>query len=647
MLQLSDVSKAFGPQSLFANVTWQIDRFPRVALVGANGTGKSTLLRILAGEMEADSGRVLIPKEVSVGYLPQDVAAIEAETALAAVLAGRTDLVRLGQEIEALQARMDDKAEVALAATLGEVQARFEQLGGYTVEAEALGIMASLGFKAAQIAAAPQTFSGGWRMRLLLARLLLQKPDLLLLDEPTNHLDLESLVWLESFLSTYPGTIVVVSHDRAFLNRVVVAVAALERNQVRLYPGNYDAYVAAVTLEQEQIAAQAAQQQKRIAETQAFIDRFRSKATKAKQVQSRVKALEKMDVVEVARRGRALRFKLPEAERTPHVVVELRHVAKAYGDNVVYKDMFFTAYRGERIALVGPNGAGKSTLLKILADAISFEGERVVGDRVVTAYFAQHQVESLDFERTLLDEVRTTTEGLSMTELRGALGAFLFNDDDVEKRVGVLSGGEKNRLALAKILLQRPNLLLMDEPTNHLDLASRDALEDALSAFQGTLIIISHDRWFIDRICNKVVHVEHQRLEDYPGNYSEYLARRAREAAAEEGAATADAKNQVNQRRQRRRDAAELRERHREATGTLRKQVQALEVEIQRAEAAIGSIDASLADPQIYGQGQKVQELAMERGRRCAELDGHYGRWAELQEALEEAERRFALEEAE
>jgi len=417
----------------------------------------------------------------------------------------------------------------------GDVQHRYEALGGYRLEADAKAILAGLGFAAGDVHRPLAAFSGGWRMRAALARLLLARPDLLLLDEPTNHLDLEALAWLEGFLEDYPGTIVFVSHDRYFLNRMATEIAEIEGGTFATSPGSYDDYVEQKAARREMLEAAQAQQARRVAEIQQFIDRFRYKATKARQVQSRVKALERMGRIEVRRGPRRIRFRFPEPPRSGQSVCALRGIHKAYGDRIVYAGADLAVARGDRIALVGPNGAGKSTLLKILAGVLPFErGERALGHNVSAHYYAQHQLDQLTPAHTILREIESAAPDEATERLRSILGAFLFSGDDVEKRVAVLSGGEKARLALAKMLVRPANFLCLDEPTNHLDLAAREVLEDALDQFAGAMVFISHDRYFINRLATRVVEVREGHLRAFPGDYDAYVEAVRREAATGE-----------------------------------------------------------------------------------------------------------------
>ncbi len=487
MIALETVSKGYGGQELLRECSWRVGRGERIGLVGPNGAGKTTLCRILAGVEEPDEGRVHLDSGVTVGYLPQEVAGGIDRTVLAEALSGFDEVWELEAELERLaEAMARPDADPGLTDRYGEVQHRFEALGGYRLEAEAKMILGGLGFAPAGLHRPLGEFSGGWRMRAALARLLLLRPDLLLLDEPTNHLDLESLGWLENFLASYDGSVVIVSHDRYFLNRMVTSIAELAAGEVEVYPGDYDHFLVEREARRALIEARARNQAKRIEEIERFIDRFRYKATKARQVQSRIKMLEKVERIEMDGDARKIHFRFPQPPRTGRIVMRLDGVRKAYGDNVVYAGVNFTAERAERIALVGVNGAGKSTLLKMLAGVLPPDaGERALGAHVEVHYYAQHQLDALDPAHTVLEEIEGAAPDATHTRLRTILGSFLFGGDAVDKRVAVLSGGEKARLALAKMLVRPAALLCMDEPTNHLDLASKEVLEERWPASPG------------------------------------------------------------------------------------------------------------------------------------------------------------------
>ena len=695
MISLDAVSKGYGGQELLRAMSWRIGRGERIGLVGPNGAGKTTLCRILAGAEEPDAGRVHQDTGVTVGYLPQEVTGGEERTVLAEALSGFDEVWRLEARLESLAARMaGPDAEPGLTDTYGEVQHRFEALGGYRLEAEAKIILDGLGFAADAIHRPLAEFSGGWRMRAALARLLLLRPDLLLLDEPTNHLDLESLAWLENFLAAYEGTVVIVSHDRYFLNRMVTAIADLGGGGVTIYHGDYDHFLVEREARQALLEAQARNQAKRVAEIERFIERFRYKASKARQVQSRVKMLDRMDRIETEAAARRIHFSFPQPPRTGRLVGRLIGVHKAYGDNVVYAGMDFQVERGDRVALVGVNGAGKSTLLKMLAGALEFDrGERLLGSHVEVQYYAQHQLDALDPSRTVLEELEHAAPEAQISSLRTILGSFLFSGDAVGKKVAVLSGGEKARLALAKMLARPAALLCMDEPTNHLDLASKEVLEDALSGFTGTIVFISHDRYFINRIATQVVEVAHGQLTTHLGTYDDYLEAKAAAAATTARRPMAPERSTASERSTApkrstasegltapdrltapKRNAANhtgVRDSRESADGgsagaisgpphikssknetrdskktnkTLDREIKAIkirlsavETQIQELEARQQEIGLALADPDLYRDGQKAREIAQSRKETEERVAWLMKEWEELSQRLSTA----------
>jgi ATP-binding cassette subfamily F protein 3 len=614
VIALEHVSKGYGGQALLTDCAWRIGRGERIGLVGPNGAGKTTLCRILAGAEEPDAGRVHLDSGTTVGYLPQEVAGSAALTVLAEALSGFDQVWRLESELERLAGAMaSPDADPGLLDKYGEVQHRFEALGGYRLEAQAKVILSGLGFRADDLHRPLAELSGGWRMRAALARLLLLRPDLLLLDEPTNHLDLESLQWLEGFLASYEGSVVIVSHDRYFLNRMVTAIAELAGGGIAVYPGDYDHYLVEREARHALLEARARNQAKRVAEIERFIDRFRYQATKARQVQSRIKMLDKLERIDVEAGPRRIHFKFPQPPRTGRVVARLSGIHKAYGDNVVYAGVDFAVERGERVALVGVNGAGKSTLLKILAGALPFErGERALGAHVEVHYYAQHQLDALDPGRTVLEELERADPDSAVGRLRNILGSFLFSGDAVDKRVAVLSGGEKARVALAKMLVRPAALLCLDEPTNHLDLASKEVLEEALAGFTGTIVFISHDRYFINRIATQVVEVDAGRLHTYLGNYDDYLARVVPEAAAPSPPAREPAPVPLATARplaRKEKDNKGLAREIRAIEGRLK----TVEAQIQELEARLEEIGLALADPGLYRDGDRAREIAQSR----------------------------------
>jgi ATP-binding cassette subfamily F protein 3 len=643
VISVEEISKSYGGQVLFRDLSWRIAERERIGLVGPNGAGKTTICRILAGVDEPDTGRVSRGRSVTVGYLPQEVTGSAAGSVLAEALAGFEEVWALEREMETVARALETTPSEALTARYGDLQHRFEALGGYRLESQAKAILSGLGFRPDELGRPLVEFSGGWRMRAALARLLLLGPSLLLLDEPTNHLDLEALAWLESFLADYDGTVVVVSHDRYFLNRMVTSIAELSAAGLTVYHGDYDDYLVEREARHELLEAQARNQAKRIEEIERFIERFRYQATKARQVQSRVKMLARVERIEVPGAARRIHFKFPEPPRTGRRVAALSGVHKAYGDNVVYAGVDFSVERGDRVALVGDNGAGKSTLLKILAGALPFDrGERVLGAHVAVHYYAQHQLDALTPTNSVLDEIVAAAPDLPHTRLRTILGAFLFSGDAVDKKVTVLSGGEKARLALAKMLVRPAALLCLDEPTNHLDLASREVLEQALALFPGTIVFISHDRYFINRIATSVLHVHHGVLTPYLGTYDDFLSaleRRAAEAGAAPGAGehradlrdlrgreAADAHGRSRREGARKRVSAEVRE--------LRKRLEAVETRVHEMEARLVEITSALADPGLYADGERARSVAHQRKAAEEQLAWLMREWEEISTAL-------------
>jgi len=651
VIQLDDIAKSYGGQAIFRGLSWRVPDGERIGLVGPNGAGKTTLCRLLSGVEEPDAGRISRPRETTVGYLPQEVAGSAAGSVLAEALSGFEDVWRLEREMEDVAAsltgvRHGPESE-ALTARYGDLQHRFEAAGGYRLETQAKAILGGLGFRERDLARPLAEFSGGWRMRAALARLLLLRPSLLLLDEPTNHLDIESLEWLEGFLADYDGTVVLVSHDRYFLNRMVTSIAELGPAGVTAYPGDYDDYLIQREARRELLLAQARNQAKRIAEIERFIERFRYQATKARQVQSRVKMLERIERVEVEREARHIRFAFPAPPRTGRRVAWLTGAGKAYGDNVVYADVDFEVERGERIALVGPNGAGKSTLLRMLAGVLALDrGERALGAHVAVHYYAQHQLDALTPSLTVLEELERAAPELGQTRLRTILGTFLFSGDAVEKRIAVLSGGEKARVALAKMLVRPAALLCMDEPTNHLDLASREVLDEALARFGGTIVFISHDRYFINRIATKIVEVGGGALVPYLGNYDDYLTAKTRADVGGVAAGSARPRGvRISERHSSGRAPAASSEARRagraghpggatRAVRELRRRLEEVEKQIHALEARIAEIGAALADPTLYTDGERARAVTAERKSAEEQVMWLMREWEELSTAL-------------
>jgi ATP-binding cassette subfamily F protein 3 len=531
LIQLSGAGKRFGHKLLFEDVNWLITLRERAGLVGANGSGKSTLLKVLAGMESLDYGGLTSARGISAGYLPQDGLTLSGRSVFAECMSVFAALRDMEREMEDLTHRMpelDPASEeyLAVADRFHQLDSEFRARDGYALEAQAGSVLSGLGFPQSDWTRRTEEFSGGWQMRIALAKLLLEKPNMLLLDEPTNHLDLEARNWLEQYLTSYPYAFVLISHDRYFLDVTVNKTVEIWNKGIHFYSGNYEKYVEQKTERRTQLEAAYKNQRDRIEQIEAFINRFRYQATKAKQVQSRIKELEKIERIEVPPDEKTIHFTFPQPKPSGRVVAEFKGVSKSYGDNLVFSGVNFIIERGDRIALVGVNGAGKSTLIKLLAGREPLtSGEYTLGHNAQPDYFAQDQYKELDADARMLDDL-TNVAPRNTTELRNLLGCFLFSEDDVFKRIGVLSGGERNRYALARMLLHPSNFLLLDEPTNHLDLRAKDVLLEALQEYNGTIVFVSHDRYFIDKLATRVFEIGDGEVSVFPGNYEDYLWRK-------------------------------------------------------------------------------------------------------------------------
>jgi len=644
MLTLSDISKAYGGRVLFAEASLQVNRADRIGLVGPNGAGKTTLFSIILGTISPDAGKMSRERGVTVGYLPQETAVVGDETVIELATAITPDFVKLRRIIKAWET--DHPVEALHPEEVHDnVHDRFNELGGYQLEAKAKQILAGLSFRESDFDRPAREMSGGWVMRAHLARLLVQEPDLLMLDEPTNHLDLEALLWFQGYLQGYPGAILVISHDREFLNRLVGSIVEIRQSKLLRYRGNYDEYLDQRAAYEEQLLAAYKNQQREIGQLMDFVNRFRAKASKAAQAQSKLKQVERMDKIAAPTNDeRKIGFSFPQPQRSGQKVITLENIHQAYGEKVVYRGMDSRADRDQRIVLVGPNGAGKSTLLKILAEVIVPQsGTRTLGHNVKAGYYSQNRVEMLNPAHTVLEEALNTPQRVTEQFIRTLLGCFLFQGDDVFKKVSVLSGGEKSRLALVKLLLDPPNLLLMDEPTTHLDMASIDALAYALDQFQGTLIFISHDVYFIRALANHVVHVNAGQLTHYPGGYQYYLdktkAVSARAALTSSGsnsgaAGSANPNNSGRRgaspsenglsRKEQKRLEAEQRQARSGQRKVQQQRVHQLEKEIQQLEAQLTELTAELENPATYeksGRAAQVNREMIHAQERLAELN--------------------------
>src|SRR5580700_9702336 len=604
MIQLSGAGKRFGHKLLFENVDWLITNRDHIGLVGGNGTGKSTLMKVLAGMDTFDYGSLVVAKGTSAGYLPQDGLTLSGRSVFAECMSVFDDLRAMETELESLTHSMAEldhtSAEYsAVADRYHRVEHEFRTRDGYSIEAEVGRVLMGLGFTKEDWPRLTDEFSGGWQMRLALAKLLLQKPNLLLLDEPTNHLDLEARNWLEEYLQNYPNAFVLISHDRYFLDVTVNKIAEIWNKRFWFYTGNYDKFLAQKTQRNEQLQAAYRNQRERIEQLEVFINRFRYQATKAKQVQSRIKELEKIERIELPEEEKVIHFSFQQPKPSGRIVAEFIDVAKSYGEKEVFRDVSFMIERGDRIALVGVNGAGKSTLIKLLSETEPLsKGQYRLGHNVLADYFAQDQYKELNPDARILDDIGELSPRSTQTELRSLLGCFLFSADDVFKRIGVLSGGERNRYALLRMLLHPANFLLLDEPTNHLDMRAKDVLLKALMDYTGTVVFVSHDRYFIDKLATRVFEVGDGRVEVYPGNYEDYRWRK--EGGAEKLQETVSRSTTAAQPVNGNKDEAVAPDdsKSKRLNPIKRKQmeerVKELEAEISRVETAIAECEAAL-----------------------------------------------------
>ncbi|WP_044200949.1 ribosomal protection-like ABC-F family protein [Flammeovirga sp. OC4] len=613
MLSISNVSFYFGSRTMYKNASLTVYPKNRIGIVGHNGAGKTTLLKLINGDFAPDEGQISMPKECTIGFLNQDLLSYQTEESILHVaMEAFGPVLKIQEQIDEILHEMETDYKEELVEKLAGLQEKFESMEGYTIKSKAETILAGLGFKGEEMEQPLYSFSGGWRMRVMLGKLLLMKPDVLMLDEPTNHLDLPSIQWIENYLSTYEGAVLIVSHDREFLDRAINQTVEVSSGRLTSYPGNYSYYLEAKKERAELQKNAYENQQQKIKETERFIERFRSKATKAKQVQSRVKMLDKMEMIEDVRDDNPeINMDFKFTQQPGKVISEIKDFDKAYGNKVIFKGADLTLMRGDKIALIGANGKGKSTLLRLISGREGADrGERKGGHNVITAFYAQHQLEDLNVENEILDELKQAGSEKTEQELRSVLGCFLFGGDEIFKKIKVLSGGEKSRVALAKTLISEANFLMLDEPTNHLDIPSVNILIQALQQYLGTYLVVSHDRHFISRVANKIWYIENGKLKEYPGTYAEWVDWKKKMEEENALLAQLDAEEQPKEKKSKKKkmtnnELKEWQKRYKKA----KQEMEKAEEKVMELEEKKEEIESSLADPEVFGNPDKLAEV--------------------------------------
>ncbi|MGA7721101.1 MAG: ABC-F family ATP-binding cassette domain-containing protein [Ignavibacteriaceae bacterium] len=648
MIDLYNISLQFNGKYLFKELSYKINSGDRISLVGANGAGKSSLLKIIIGLLLPESGKIIKQKNISIGYLPQENIIHIGKTLLDEAKSALTDIIKLQEKEREITEELSvvdptDEKHKDLINQLGEIHHRLEELDSYSASSKVEKILIGLGFEERDFERLTDEFSGGWQMRIALAKILISQNDLLLMDEPTNHLDIDSLEWLTVFLKNYKGAMIIVSHDKRFINSVTKKTLEIYMSKFSTFNGDYDAYLKFKEERDKLAVDQFIMQQKKIKETEKFIERFRYKATKAKQVQSRVKQLEKITLIEQPEPNEEIVLRFPPPPPSGIVSFELKSLYKSYGEKEIFNNLDFEITRGDKIAFVGPNGSGKSTLVKIISGAIDYnKGDRIIGYNTVISYYAQDVADSLNPELDLLETLETVSENQTTGQLRNLLGSFLFTGDDVFKRIGVLSGGEKSRVALAKILLTKSNLIILDEPTNHLDITSKQILQKALQEYQGSLILVSHDVDFLDPIVNRVVEIRKGKIKSFAGGIEYYLSKRENQPEQVQDDDNIHFSNPDSvSKRGKKRIEAEIRQKKYNATKEIIEEINDIEKEIEDLEERVKVLEQNLSTPQIYNNPLKARNLTLEFNATKKRLEENILLWEKISEKLSDIEKQF------
>ncbi|PIB35713.1 ABC transporter ATP-binding protein [Reichenbachiella sp. 5M10] len=634
MISINNLSYYLGSRALFHEASLHIKPKDKIGLIGLNGTGKSTLLKLITNQLKKDGGDISKSKDCTIGFLNQDMLSFQSEDSiLSVVMEAFQDVIDIQHDIDKTIHQMETNYEDKLVERLARLQEEYEAKGGYTLQSQAEEVLEGIGFKTEDLQRPLKEFSGGWRMRVILAKLLLESPSLLMLDEPTNHLDLPSIQWIENYLKSYEGAVIVVSHDREFLNNTINTIVEVSQQKLTAYPGNYTNYLEEKEMRNELQKNAFLNQQQAIKQTERFVERFRSKASKARQVQSRVKALERMDKVEdIIEDNVAINFAFNFGKQSGRHVVTINKVSKSYPGIDILKNASANIERGDKIALIGANGKGKSTLLRIIDGDDPVEGEAKMGFNVNPAFFAQHQLESLNIENEILEELKQFGSGKTEQELRGVLGCFLFSDEDVFKKIKVLSGGEKSRVALAKTLISEANFLLLDEPTNHLDIQSVNILIQALQQYEGSFILVSHDRYFVSQVANKIWWLEDQQIKEYPGTYDEYMWWSSKNQKQQSHKPTPKKVETPKEKKKKTKSVDQ------NQLSKLKKELQTVESNIEKLEEKKIELEADLANPEHFNDLDKLSKLDQSYKKLQEDLESKNNRWEELVMEVEELE---------